>query len=113
MLIEVKRVLFFPAIVRRVARRKSIWKAWENILRRHEGGVNCWVVVGDLNMGNRERVLIAPAVSIYLRQQNKCYPSKLHSILAVANLLAHNNISQICYCGQISLQSAAVKCSLC
>ena len=24
--------------------------------------------------------------------------SKLHSILAVANLLAHNNKSQICYC---------------
>ena len=50
--------------------------------------------------------------------QNKCYPkgvclpiSKLHSILAVANLLAHNNKSQICYCGQISLQSAAVKSS--
>ena len=41
-----------------------------------------------------------------------CLPiSKLHSILAVANLLAHNNISQICYCGQISLQSAAVNCS--
>ena len=37
--------------------------------------------------------------------------SKLHSILAVANLLAHNNISQICYCGQISLPSAAVNCS--
>ena len=37
--------------------------------------------------------------------------SKLHSILAVANLLAHNNISQICYCGQISLQSSAVDCS--
>ena len=37
--------------------------------------------------------------------------SKLHSILAVANLLAHNNINQICYCGQISLQSAAAKCS--
>ena len=34
--------------------------------------------------------------------------SKLHSILAVANLLAHNNKSQVCYCGQISLQSAAV-----
>ena len=34
--------------------------------------------------------------------------SKQHSILAVANLLAHNNKSQICYCGQISLQSAAV-----
>ena len=53
------------------------------------------------------------------RQQNKWYPqrclylpiSKLHSILAVANLLAHNNKSQICYCGQISLQSAAVDCS--
>ena len=26
-------------------------------------------------------------------------------------LLAHNNISQICYCGQISLHSAAVNCS--
>ena len=37
--------------------------------------------------------------------------SKLRSILAVANLLAHNNKSQICYCGQISLQSAAVNCS--
>ena len=34
--------------------------------------------------------------------------SKLHSILAVANLLPHNNISQICYSGKISLQSAAV-----
>ena len=34
--------------------------------------------------------------------------SKLHSILVVANLLAHFNMSQICYCGKISLQSAAV-----
>ena len=34
--------------------------------------------------------------------------SKLRSILAVSNLLAHNNKSKIiCYCGQISLQSAA------
>ena len=32
--------------------------------------------------------------------------TKLHSILAAANLLAHSNISQICYCGQNSLQSA-------
>ena len=55
---------------------------------------------------------------MYLRQQNKCYPqaiylpiSKLLSILTVANLLAHNNISQICYCGQISLQRTAVNCS--
>ena len=37
--------------------------------------------------------------------------SKVHSILAVANLLAHNNKSRFCYCGQISLQSAAVNCS--
>ena len=37
--------------------------------------------------------------------------SKLHSILAVANLLVHNNKSQICYCGQISLLSAAVNSS--
>ena len=36
--------------------------------------------------------------------------SKLHSILAAANLLAHNNINQIWYCIQISLQSAAVQC---
>ena len=35
---------------------------------------------------------------------------KLRSILTVVNLLAHNNISQICYCGQISIQSAAVNC---
>ena len=53
---------------------------------------------------------------MYHRQQNKYYPprcllSKLHSILGVANLLAHNNISHICYCGQISLRSAAVNCS--
>ena len=34
--------------------------------------------------------------------------SKLRSILAVEYLLAHNSISQICYCGQISFQSAAV-----
>ena len=37
--------------------------------------------------------------------------SKLQSILAITNLLTHNNISQICYCGQISLLSAAVNCS--
>ena len=40
-----------------------------------------------------------------------CPISKLHSILAVANLLAHNKTIQICYCGEISLQSAAGKCS--
>ena len=34
--------------------------------------------------------------------------SNLNSILAEANLLAHNNISQIYYCGQISSQNAAV-----
>ena len=39
--------------------------------------------------------------------------SKLHLILAAANLLAHNNKSQICYCGQILLQSAVINCSFC
>ena len=33
-----------------------------------------------------------------------------NSILTEVNLLAHNNKSQICYCGQISLQSSAVNC---
>ena len=52
------------------------------------------------------------------RQQNKRYPQRCllahfeaTLYLAVVNLLAHNNKSQICYCGQISLQSAAVNCS--
>ena len=37
--------------------------------------------------------------------------SKVHFILLIANLLDHNNIDQICYRSQISLQSAAVNCS--
>ena len=38
-----------------------------------------------------------------------CQPiSKLRSNLALANLLAPNNKSQIYYCGQTSLQNAAV-----
>ena len=41
-----------------------------------------------------------------------CLPiSKLHSILDVENLFVHNNISEIFYCGQISLESAAVNYS--
>ena len=69
---------------------------------------------------SKEIILYAPQQKArYHRQQNKCNPpkgvylsiSKLHPILVVANLLAHNNISQIYYCGQISLQSAAVNCS--
>ena len=48
----------------------------------------------------------------YHSRQNKCYLIfKIHSILAVANLLAHNNNSQICYCVQISFQSAAFNCA--
>ena len=35
----------------------------------------------------------------------------IRSYICVADLFAHNNISQICYCGQISLQNAAVNCS--
>ena len=42
---------------------------------------------------------------IYVTPKCVCLPiSKLRWFLAVANLLAHNNISQICYCGQISLE---------
>ena len=37
--------------------------------------------------------------------------SNLLSIFALANLLAHNNINQICCCGQISSHSAAVNFS--
>ena len=45
-----------------------------------------------------------PSKSVYLPI------SKLHSILAIANLLANNNLSQICYCSQISLPRAAGNC---
>ena len=55
---------------------------------------------------------------VYHQQQNKIYPQRCSLAhftatldIAVANLVAHNNISQICYFGQISLQSAAVNCS--
>ena len=37
------------------------------------------------------------------------YKAALH--LAVMNLLTHNNISQICYCCQIVLETAVVNCS--
>ena len=47
-------------------------------------------------------------VNMYSQQQNKWYPkgvylsiSKLHSILAVGNLLAHNNLC-LCYYGQVN-----------
>ena len=47
---------------------------------------------------------------MYHRQENECYPkvvyapiSKEYSILAEANLRAHNNISQNFYCSHISL----------
>ena len=52
---------------------------------------------------------------MYHRQQNKCYPQ--WCLLAHLDVTldfnssefnARNNMSQICYCGQISLQSAAV-----
>ena len=52
------------------------------------------------------------ASKINVTPENVYLPiSKMHSILARVNLLAHNNISQICNCGQILLQSASVKCS--
>ena len=55
---------------------------------------------------------------MYHHQQNKWYSQRclLPNFEATLNfsrgeLLAHNNISQICYLGQISLQSVAVNCS--
>ena len=57
---------------------------------------------------------------MYYRQQDNVTPkgvylpiSKLHSILDIANLFFHNNISQICYCGQISsqLECCSYNCS--
>ena len=53
---------------------------------------------------------IASKINVTLKGVNRPV-SKLHLILAVANLLAHNNIRQICYCGQLSLQSNALNCS--
>ena len=51
-------------------------------------------------------------------QQNKCNPQRCLLAHFEATLdfsrsefTAHNNISQICYYGQISLQSGAVNCS--
>ena len=50
--------------------------------------------------------ICAIASKINITPKGVCLPiSKLHSILAVVILLAHNYISQICYCGQISLQT--------
>ena len=48
----------------------------------------------------------------YYHQPNKCYPLRclLAHFEATLDLLTSNNISEICYCGQISLQSAAVNC---
>ena len=55
--------------------------------------------------------MIVLSITIHYRQQNKCYPQKCLIAhfegtldFSLANLLAHNNKSQICYCGQISLQ---------
>ena len=65
--------------------------------------LNCYCTRGTIG-SNGSKINITPK-GVYLPN------SKLHSILAVANLLAHNNISQICYCGQISLPSAVDNCS--
>ena len=62
--------------------------------------INKCTIASKINVASK-RCLLAHFWAIYI----------IHSILAVANLLAHNNISQICYCGQISLQSSAVNCS--
>ena len=43
-----------------------------------------------------------------LTPEGLTFPFRCYTILALANLLAYNDINQICNCGQISLQTAAV-----
>ena len=65
----------------------------------------------DLSLGESKHVNVIYLCASYHRQQNKwnlhrcllAHLQDIYSILAVANLLAHNNISQICYCCKISL----------
>ena len=57
----------------------------------------CYTSTGDLWISTIASKINVTPKGVYLAI------SKLHSIL-----LAHNNISQICYCGQISLQSPVV-----
>ena len=60
--------------------------------------------------------IIIISIYRYRRQQNKCYPHRCllaHSLLAMTNLLARNNMSQICQFCKISLQSVAVNSSFC
>ena len=58
-------------------------------------------------------VLVKCAIASKINFTQRCFLAipKVHSILAEANLRAHNNISQICYCGQILLQGVALNCS--
>ena len=61
----------------------------------------------EYTRGWQKRTSIAITLSMYHRQQKKCYP-----ILTVANLLAHNNNkSNFVTAVKISFQSAAVNCS--
>ena len=67
-----------------------------------------WVVVCPSDSGSL-------AVNCIVHQRIRClilpilpYFEAMLDFRRIANLLAHNNISQICYCGQISLQSATV-----
>ena len=79
------------------------------------------IIINISNNNNRllEQITLEAHLNnnMYHRQQNKCYPkgvylpiSKLHSFLAVAILLAHNDISEICYYCQTLLLSTAVNC---
>ena len=63
-------------------------------------------------------MISAALKSMYHRQQNKCYHQECLLAHFEATLdfsrsefTCHNNISQICYCGRISLQSTEVNCS--
>ena len=89
-----KKMVFTGCIIQKELALQQRWVQW--IIKFHSFIFFLCTIVSKIN---------GTPICVYLSI------SKLHSILAVANLLAHNNISQICYSGQISLQSAAVKCS--
>ena len=58
-------------------------------------------------MSEREQIITIRARSRYHRQQNKCYSQRC----LLAHFEATLYFSQICYCGQISLQSVSINYS--
>ena len=71
--------------------------------------LKCLLLISYSDIDRGKMIFSKAKKTRYYRHQNKCNPqgvylaiSKLRSILAIGNLHVHNNISHICYCGQIS-----------